>query len=222
VVVVQNESQQRRVKQTLGKESLLIGTGHFVPRNPGKKSHPPLILWVGNAKHVKRPELFIELARACSDLKARFVLIGGRPAATYRERLMRLAHGVKNLEMKWAVPFEETNDWLASASILVNTSTSEGFPNTFVQAWLRGVAAVSLSADPGGVLARENVGIRSGDFARMVANVRTLVNNPGLRKELGERARAYAIRQHNLADKMRQYENLFGSIYRERHLVQSA
>ncbi|MDP2896877.1 MAG: glycosyltransferase family 4 protein [bacterium] len=221
-VVVQNEYQRRRAKEKFGRESTMIKTGHSVPDNPGEKSHPPLILWVGNAKHVKRPEMFIELAKACSDLEARFVLVGGRPSATYRERLAHLARGVENLEAKWAVPFDQTNEWLASASILVNTSTSEGFPNTFVQAWLRGVAVVSLSADPDRVLTRERIGICSGNFARMIADVRQLVDNPSLRNEMGERARAYAIREHNLPERMRQYEDLFESLYRERHLVQSA
>jgi len=222
VIVVQDEDQRTRMKKRLRTESVVIKTGHSVPESPGKKVHPPLVMWIANVKHLKRPEIFIELARACRDMRAKFVLVGGRPAPVYRIRVTKQADGLENLELKWAVPFEQTNEWLSAASLLVNTSTSEGFPNTFVQAWLREVPVVSLAANPGGILTRERIGIRSGNFRQMVNDVRRLIADEPFRKEMGEKARAYAIREHNLADKLKQYADLFEALYHEPGLVQSA
>jgi hypothetical protein len=44
---------------------------------------------------------------------------------------------VQNLEYVGPVSLEEVNVWLARSSIFVNTSLPrQGFPNTFIQAWL--------------------------------------------------------------------------------------
>ncbi len=219
VIVVQDESQRTAMRRRLGEESVVIKTGHPVPEDPGRKEWPPLVAWVANAKKLKRPETFIELAKACSDLRARFLLVGGRANPRYRRQLMRQGAGLHNLELRWAVPFEQTNELLSTASLLVNTSTGEGFPNTFVQAWLRETPVVSLTADPDGVLTRERTGIRSGNFRQMVEDVRRLLSDEPLRKQLGKRARAYAVREHNLADKLEQYADLFENLYRESGVV---
>ena len=57
------------------------------------------------------------------------------------------------------------NRLLARSHIFVNTSTHEGFPNTFIQSWLREVVVVSLQVDPDQVLERQQVGIAAGSEA---------------------------------------------------------
>ena len=44
------------------------------------------------------------------------------------------------------------------AKVLVNTSDVEGFPNSYLQAWIRGVPVVTL-IDPDGVIEREGLGV---------------------------------------------------------------
>jgi len=221
VIVVQDESQRVAMKNTLGEESVVIKTGHPIPESPERKEQPPVVVWIANAKPWKQPETFIELARACNDLQSRFLLVGGRATLPYQRHLMRRSERLNNLEVRWAVPLQRTNELLSKASLLVNTSTREGFPNTFVQAWLRETPVVSLALDPDGVLKRERIGIRSGSFRRMVEDVRRLVRDDSIRREMGKRARAYAVREHNLADKLEQYAHLFENLCHESGMVQS-
>jgi len=221
-VIVQDQSQHVRMKTNFRQEAVVIKTGHPIPESPGEKDRPPLVVWIANVKRLKRPEMFVQLAQACSDLQARFLLVGGRADPPYRRRLMKRSAGLNNLEVKWAVPFHQTNEILSSASLLVNTSTREGFPNTFVQAWLRETPVVSLAVDPDGVLARERIGVRSGTFRQMVEDVRRLIGDESFREEMGKRARAYAVREHNLADKLERYAHLLENLCRERSMVQPA
>jgi hypothetical protein len=53
----------------------------------------------------------------------------------------------------------------------------------------------------------------------MVRDVRRLITDPSLRNEMGVRAKAYAIREHNLVETLRQYADLFEALYHESRMV---
>jgi glycosyltransferase involved in cell wall biosynthesis len=54
-----------------------------------------------------------------------------------------------NFDYLGPVSFEESNSLFAKANIFINTSKAqEGFPNTFIQAWMQGVPTISLDFDP--------------------------------------------------------------------------
>src|SRR3569833_4221583 len=84
---------------------------------------------------------------------------GGDP--TWCAQLMHSIEATPNLEFLGHRSTAEVNQYLARASVFVNTSVHEGFPNTFVQAWLRDAVVVSLTVNPDGVLDRRAVGIHA-------------------------------------------------------------
>jgi glycosyltransferase involved in cell wall biosynthesis len=51
---------------------------------------------------------------------------------------MRAIQSVTNVDYLGARRQREVNELLARAHVLVNTSITEGYPNTFIQAWQRG------------------------------------------------------------------------------------
>jgi glycosyltransferase involved in cell wall biosynthesis len=75
---------------------------------------------------------------------------------------MAAIRATPNLEYLGEKSQDEVNELLARAHIYVNTSLFEGFANTFIQAWMRDVAVVSLHVNPDGVFDREGVGIHAG------------------------------------------------------------
>ena len=93
---------------------------------------------------------------------------------------------------------EEVNEILAKVHIFVNTSLSEGFANTFIQAWMREVPVVSLHVNPDNVFLKENVGFWAGSFKRMVEGILDLVNNPQKIVEMGQAACEYAMKKHSI------------------------
>ena len=112
--------------------------------------------------------------------------------------LSRIA-ALPNLSYLGELPIEKVNQEIAQSDVFVNTSAGEGFPNTFVQAWLRGVPVVSCFVDPDGCLSRAGAGIFAGDAKRLPALISELqADRPRLRA-LGAVAESYALEHHGPA-----------------------
>ena len=123
-----------------------------------EKANPPIVLWVGSMAEVKQPELFVKLAEAIPE--ARFQMIGGHSGNQELYDWMKAAAGrISNLEFLGVVPFDEIDEYFGRASILVNTSMFEGFPNAFIQAWMHYVPVVSLNAGSDGLICENGLGV---------------------------------------------------------------
>ena len=76
IVVVLTEDMKKALLQNYGIRSVVIKSGHPVPKYPFKKDNPPTVLWISRLTDNKRPELFLKIARELKDLQATFLLIG--------------------------------------------------------------------------------------------------------------------------------------------------
>lgn len=207
-VIVQNLTQQRMLKQHFGKDGHLIQNGYAEPdARPG--AFDGHVLWAATVKPLKRPDLFIELARRVPE--RRFVMVGGpgvTPDATaYMAQIARQAAGVPNLQMVGHVPYREVGAWFDGAALSVNTSDYEGLPNTFMQAWLRGTPTVSFvrpESAPGvtGTLA-------CADLDEMVARVRQLTGDAAAWQAASAACRRHFETHHTLSRALTRYDTVF-------------
>jgi glycosyltransferase involved in cell wall biosynthesis len=182
------------------KADAVVPNFHPEPSETINKDGPLSVVWVANLKALKQPEVFIRLAARLDDLTGvRFVIVGAMQGSkVWREQLMRAIQSVTNVDYLGAKTQREVNELLARAHVLVNTSITEGYPNTFIQAWQRGVPVISLSVNPDGVLDRQGIGIHAGSEQRLEEAVRRLLGDAALRNEYAARAREYASRRHSL------------------------
>lgn len=216
LVIAQTYSQQRLLKQNFNKDSIVIPNGHPVPSPPFKKSSPPIIAWIANIKWWKQPEIFIKLAKELEDTNAQFVYAGRSAKGGYQKMLVDKTKKLPNLKYLGEIPFEKTNELLSKASLFVNTSQlREGFPNTYIQAWMRETPVVALNADPDDLLKRKKIGFHSKTFEQLVKDVRYLIKNEDVRKEMGKRARKYAIENHDIEKIGKRYLEVFEELMKE-------
>ncbi|MCB9501160.1 MAG: glycosyltransferase [Deferribacteres bacterium] len=156
---VLNEIQKKHLKDEFGKESSLLRSGHqraSISLNSTKKFANKIVLWAGNLGENKHPEKFIQLANQLSNSSYRFVLLGDKPGyIPVKDQLSKMDC---NVEWKGKIPFEENLKWFDDAQFFVNTSEKEGFPNTYIQAWLRGIPVLTLSCDPDSLIKKHNLG----------------------------------------------------------------
>jgi glycosyltransferase involved in cell wall biosynthesis len=200
VIVAQTSDQVAMLRCGFGLEATaVVPNFHPIPAvdDSPRGGSRTRIIWVANFKKRKNPEIFVDMAEAFSGRRdVEFVMIGragGQAYARLHERMKQLG----NLEYLGELPIERVNEELARSDIFVNTSSAEGFPNTFIQAWLRGTPVVSCFVDPDGCLSRGNAGIFAGGPERLISVVGELLDNPERIRELGESARAYGYANHH-------------------------
>lgn len=197
LVVAQNERQHAMCEAVYGRGSLVIKS---VAEAGPMRTHPPeAFLWAGRVISYKRPLAFVELARAVPE--ARFWMVGMPQPGDDAERLLadirRAAEELPNLELLDPRPRPEVMSLVARSVAIVNTSEFEGLSNTFLEAWSRGVPALSLSHDPDGLIERWQLGGLAGDSpARLAALAREFWASRDDQHELAERCRSYVLEAH--------------------------
>jgi glycosyltransferase involved in cell wall biosynthesis len=203
--IVTQTARQSRILQERHRRRADAQVPNFHPEPVERidKDGERTVLWVANFKRWKQPEVFVELAARLADLPGvRFRMVGdpnvGSGDRHWCDQVLRRIREVPNLEFVGALSPAEVNAQLARAHLFVNTSVAEGFPNTFIQAWMRETPVVSLNVDPDQVLERERIGILAASPDNLVAAVRGLMTNDELRSAYAARARSYALRTHSL------------------------
>jgi len=202
-VVAQSEAQRSNLAKNFGRDCSVVRSCYD---HDGHTGHPDgVILWVGNIIPVKRPELFIDLVRRLPNY--RFKMIGGADEALIAP-LRRLAADLGNIEFAGFVPYAEVESHFDRASILVNTSSNEGFPNTFLQAWSRGIPTVSM-IDPGAYLNSDRVGEVVNSVEQMAQTISKIKSSPTVWQALGQASRQYFSQHFSTSRAVDSYEQCF-------------
>ncbi len=196
-VVVQHEGQRATLRARYGREGVLRPSAHRIPAAPEPRPGR-FALWVSRCDPWKRPELFLDLAAGRP--RDRFVMVcPPSDDAAYHAQTVAAARGRPNVELRGLEPAAAAEDLIRRSWVLVNTSTIEGFPNTFVQAWKHGTPVLSLGVDPDGALAGGAGLCAGGDPAALLPLLARLFDEPGLRAGLSARAHAHARAHHDIA-----------------------
>ena len=198
----QNDHQRYLLKQSFGLDSERMLSGHPLPEHtdpPSERLNNGIVLWASNLGPNKRPEQFIEMARFATSSQFRFIMIGGRDDPQYIKWLFADIPG--NFEWLGRLSHEETLSWFRRAAFFVNTSEHqrEGFPNTFIEAWMRGVLVISLEVNPNALLTREKLGFITGDPQNAVETMIQLSRDVPRYCELADRAIKYARTRHSIS-----------------------
>lgn len=206
-IVVQNTMQRDLVRTRFAREPVLIPNCFQSPEG-GVEQQERGVLWVSTIRYIKRPHLFLDLAEALPEYE--FTMVGGRDpmdSALYDEVQAR-ASRLSNVRFEGFVPYSRVHKYFDEAALFVNTSESEGFPNTFLQAWSRGKPTVSF-IDCGARMNGEQIGNTVSSMEDMIIAVRELNESPAKRAGLGELARQYVGLHHDTERVVDRYEELF-------------
>jgi glycosyltransferase involved in cell wall biosynthesis len=191
VVLAQTEQQQRTLLRNFGRDSRIV---EALADECGRRLEFPErdldVLWVANLRALKRPRLLLEAARRLPQL--RFHMVGG-PYFGERELFEAVraeAQTLPNVTFHGPVPYREVREFFERARVLVHTSETEGFPNSYVQAWTHGVPVVAF-LDPDGLIARHGLGRSVTSLEQMVEAVAALTGDVSAWEAASRRSREY-------------------------------
>jgi glycosyltransferase involved in cell wall biosynthesis len=195
----QNTFQKDKIKENFGLDTFNMISGHPLPSNQisiFKRFNNQKILWCANLGQHKRPELFIDLATKMQHTNYKFIMVGGHSDNNYVAQL--LANKPDNLIITGQLNFEDALCYFKDATVLVNTSISEGFSNTYIQSWLRGVPTVVFGADPSNVITDNNLGYSIGKVSEASHKITELFSDEELYIKLSKNVYDYAMNQHTI------------------------
>lgn len=201
VVVAQSSDQVEMLHRNFGRRpDRLVRNFHEPPTDVTKDPDKFTVVWIGNFKPVKRPELFIELAGQFAEQSdVEFIMVGRPyPSDSVQGRLNEAIAANENLHHMGGLPQDDVNKLLERAHLLVNTSQSEGFSNTFIQAWMRSVPVFTLGVNPDGLLDGDALGSSFESVAQMAGSIRELRSNFAMLNDMGKRSRVHAVQHYSM------------------------
>jgi glycosyltransferase involved in cell wall biosynthesis len=141
----------------------------------------------------------VELARRVPEASFRMVgVANGEEEVRVGQQIAAAARQLSNLTLLPALTRDEVAQELASAVAVVNTSDFEGMSNVFLEAWSRGVPALSLGHDPEGVITCEGLGgFAHGSPARLADIARAMWRSRSDCSHLAGACRDYVRREHS-------------------------
>jgi len=207
-VVAQTASQQRALRDNFNVHSVIIPNckAPWPSDTPPNESDGRTLLWIGRFAPEKRLELLLEVAEHCPELT--FNVIGDGPDNAYTRKLKHQAAGLGNVHLIGQVPHGQVVQHYRHTTALVCTSSSEGFPNTFLEAWSLRIPVVT-SFDPDGIVTRHHLGLYAENRDAFIHSVQSMCSDAQLRDRLSRSAHEYYLSHHTPDIAVSAYHNLF-------------
>lgn len=185
LIILQSEQQKALLFQNFGIRGVVMYNSHPIPSKYTYEKRKR-VLWVGRLHKRKFPERFIEIVKAFSNRKdIEFIMVGRRLDGRYDQLISNSEVEYKNFRFIDNASQEMVRELLSDSRALVNTSDTEGFSNTFIEAWVLGVPVVALrSVNPDNILIRHNIGFVCDDPTDYADKILTLIDNDAVFQEM--------------------------------------
>jgi glycosyltransferase involved in cell wall biosynthesis len=211
-IVVQHLKQRDDCFRWYGREATVVPSCYDM-RSTACSQRQGFVLWVSILRSWKRPEVFLELAKRLPNVP--FRMIGGPSTdpggPELFEKMQRLSRDIPNLEFAGFVPYSRIEQHFDGARLFVNTSEHEGFPNTFLQSWARGIPTISF-VNTGSVIGGRPVVNVVRDIDEMVGCVGDLMRDDSKWEAAGALALSCYRAHHSIQSATAAYERLFAQL----------
>lgn len=190
LIITQNTFQSVKLKEIVKRNAHLIPNSFPSINEKIKKKNK--VVWVGNIRPVKGPEILLKALKNLNIPHDWDVLIIGKDFNNYGQEINNLKQNIKFIGPK---EFTESNLHIAEARVLINTSHSEGFSNTFIQAFLQRTMVISFKVNPDYIFDKDQIGICANeDINSFIANIESAMKSIINFKPIIDRAESYATK----------------------------
>ncbi len=210
-IIVQTARQQSMLEKGFGVQPVPLPMPCPGPSSSEYNgAHPPnpkRVVWVGRVASMKRLEWFLDIAECLPELQFD-IAAANLNATSYAQGLYTRAKTAKNVVWHGAVSREQMPTLYENALCLCCTSTYEGFPNTFLEAWSHGRPVIT-SFDPDNLIKRFNLGAAAHDIPSLAKAILSLVNHEDQWHEKSRNSIRYYLENHQVEISMPLFEKEF-------------
>lgn len=182
---------------------------HIPPWTPKPLGVPRKVGMVGNLRHVKGPDLFIEAAKLVLEQfpDTQFEIAGGGDPASYQQLINEL--GVIQ-QVRLLGPIEDVPAFLADLDVAVLPSRAEGLSNALMEYMAAGRPIVATDVGGNGELiqSRTNGLIADVEVVTLAANIGSLLADPQSSSHYAEAARR-VCRERSSGSQCERYASLY-------------
>jgi glycosyltransferase involved in cell wall biosynthesis len=205
-IVAQTQHQLELIRQGLGEDQRATMVPSFVEPAAPTTCEPDGFIWIGRLVPYKQPLEYVRLAEALPDRRFRMVFPSAENqpeeaqeiSRAFVEELRSAAQQLPNLELIGQVQRDRVLQLIERSFAVVSTSTHEGMPNVFLEAWARAVPVLSLQCDPGGQIEAHAAGqVAGGAHQQLVELAASVSRDQSLRQRLGRNGRSYVNEAHD-------------------------
>lgn len=164
------------------------------------------VIWVGNIKENKRPELLLECAKAFPQLQ--FTMIGdGDMQDWVKETIQK--ENLQNIRLTGRIPNEQVYDYMQESDLLLMTSKFEGLPKVIGEGMFAGLPAIYINeAYTVDYIKDGENGFAVPNVEAMKETVQRLLDDPALYQQVS-RAAYDTIQDYTWDKLIKQYEDYF-------------
>jgi glycosyltransferase involved in cell wall biosynthesis len=201
LVISQTRKQLQLMSENFSINSTTVPLPVIGPGNDFKAPAPPepghaRVLWMGRIVETKRLEWLFDIAEACPEVS--FDVVGTpNEESDYANGLMQRGESLINVTMHGRVAEEALPGLFKSASLFCSTSTLEGFPTTFLEAWSYGVPVVT-TFDPDNLVANNRLGSVVTTLQEQIGEIRFLLDSDVAWKAASQRVRRFYLESFTL------------------------
>lgn len=207
LVVCQNFYQEATIKAEFDLNPVIVRNS-FKSARISSSDKENIILWVGNIRHVKNVELFLQLVEENKLDTWKFIVIGDA-----NEEYLEKIKGIKkkNFEYLGQLNYEETNQWFGKSKVFINTSFEEGFSNTFIQSWVYRNLVLSWNVNPDKLISLYGY-FFDGNYTDLKEKLIDVCENYNENLKMIDEAEQYALDNFDLSKNTDTLINLFRSL----------
>lgn len=218
LIVSQTRTQEKNLKTSMGFPSLIIQMAAKATEGScGGSACADQILWVGRIVPEKRPDWVLEMAKRCPGIT--FHMAGSANSSSeYAAKVLADAKTIPNVRMHGSLGRAELNKLFHSCSLLCCTSTTEGFPTTFLEVWSCGMPIVT-TFDPDDVIKRHGLGRAVNSMDELIAEIQSLPRSESY-EQMSNAARKYYLENQTVEAVARRFLRAFEDLMAGRKSAQ--
>jgi glycosyltransferase involved in cell wall biosynthesis len=211
-IILQNKKQKSLLKKNYGKDGLIFYNLYDPPLSKYRlpdlfnRFEKPRVLWVGRLARQKRPELCLQLAQLLPEFE--IIIVGSHTLEHELAHKFKKAVGsFKNITFTGHLSLPKVEKLFDAAHVFINTSFVEGFPNTFLQAWSRGLPVVSF-VDPDNLISDYDLGNKVNSIQEMADVIRQKLNEKDAFLQHAQKIKFFFEKNFSVKKKIKIFETI--------------